>query len=289
MSNFISSSPARGLRASPPVSKVTALPISASGLASSAPGPHVVQADQAGLLFGSLRDAGKRAHPQRPDGLLVEHRRGQRRIALRAVAGVLSQRRRSELVGRCVAEIAGAVLRVGHHGCAVHGRRDVVVGADDQAGDGGLVGRAGLVAGEAVGREQRAGDDRLDDLVADVVGQLPAERAGAALARPIVGHRRRYPRPLGVERRPRTEPDQEHAAAVVVGQREPLERAAGLAGVKQRSQLTPGQVVRDALVFEYSDDDRVGAGGERTVGARLDVHGRSRYQATALGQTPTTT
>ncbi len=121
--------------------------------------------------------------------------------------------------------------------------------------------------------EQRALDESFDDVRADVVRHLPAQRARPQLPRATVGHGRCDPRALGVEPVAIAEADEDRAGAAGVGDRETLELAACLAGGQQRAERVPGQIVGDVVALENPHHDRVGAGGERTFSRRLDVHG----------------
>ena len=74
MSNFMSTMRRLGLTARPPLSNVTALPISASRRDSAAARRAVVaQRDQPRVLLGALGDRGERAHPQSAELLAAEH------------------------------------------------------------------------------------------------------------------------------------------------------------------------------------------------------------------------
>ena len=148
-----------------------------------------------------------------------------------------------------------------------------------------LAGGSRLVAGEAVAGQHRAGDQSGDDLVPDVgtagvsrCWQLPAQRAGAELAGATQDRRRGNPGALAIELGPGAEPDEQDAPTVVVDDGEALGGAAGFARVQQGLQHAPGKIVRDAFVRKDADRDRVGAGGERVLATRLDLHVAARYQ-----------
>ena len=91
-----------------------------------------------------------------------------------------------------------------------------MVGAEKQALDGPpLVARS--IGVEAVVVERGALDDRGNDGVIDVMGDLPAEGDGAQLAGASVGGGRRHAHPLGVELRARSQPDENEPALFIVG------------------------------------------------------------------------
>ncbi len=116
-----------------------------------------------------------------------------------------------------------------------------------------------LVAVEPVRVQQRALDEPGDDVVIDVVGHLPAQRAAPSSRRAPVHGRGRDARPLGVELGAGAQPDDDHAPAVDVRQRQALERRSGLAGLEQRPRAAARQIVRDASPSNSADDDRVRA------------------------------
>ena len=72
MSHFISSMPAAGLIEMPPLSKVTPLPIKASGGAPTSPAVPAHH-DQPRRAHAALRDAEQRTHAETAHALLVEH------------------------------------------------------------------------------------------------------------------------------------------------------------------------------------------------------------------------
>ena len=156
----------------------------------------------------------------------------------------------------------------------MHGVGDVVVGGDDHLVELArrIVLGARPIAVEAIAGQDRALDERGGHVVGDVVGQLPAQRARAELARAAVDGRRGDPRALGVEAVARAEADEQPAPAVGVVQGEVLEARARLAGLEQRAQRRPLEVVRDPLVVEDADRDRVGLGGGGSVGGGGGVH-----------------
>ena len=97
----------------------------------------------------------------------------------------------------------------------------------------------------------------------------------AQLLRAAEHGRRGDPRPLGIELRARAEPGDDVAPPLGVRHRELAQPALGLAGIHQRLQHA-AVVVRDALVLEDADDDRVGVRGGRGVRGRCDSHARAR-------------
>ena len=126
---------------------------------------------------------------------------------------------------------------------------------------------------ERVGREQRALDERADVCVGDVVRDLPAQRLGAELlarGRATVAAATRAC--SGSKSDAPAEPGDDVAPALGVRHGELAQPALGLAGVHQRLQHA-AVVVRDALVLEDADDDRVGVGGGRCISGRCHSHG----------------
>ena len=149
-----------------------------------------------------------------------------------------------------------------------------MVGAEQQPLNGpvGPVVVVALVAVKPVGPEDGALDQPGDDLIADVVWDLPAERVGAEFDGPVMGDARGGPRALGVELGAVAEADQDVAAPVGVGDRQPLELALGLAAVEHRLERAAGQIVGYALVLEHADHDRVGARFGGILGGGLHFH-----------------
>jgi hypothetical protein len=105
------------------------------------------------------------------------------------------------------------------------------------------------------------GEDRALDEArrVGVMGDLPAQRAGAELARPAGDGRGGHPRALAVEVVALAEPHEHVAEAAGVRDGELAQARAGLAGVDQALEH-PVDVVGDPLSFEDADGDRVGAG-----------------------------
>ena len=114
MSNFMSVIELAGLIARPPLSNVTALPISASRGVLGALG-LVDELDHPRVLVGSLGDGGERTHPALADLIAVEDRDAQRVVAVGEFGRVVGERRRRQVIGRRVGEVAGAVLGRGEH------------------------------------------------------------------------------------------------------------------------------------------------------------------------------
>ena len=154
-----------------------------------------------------------------------------------------------------------------------------MVGGDDEVVDGGgLLGRRVLVAVEAIGGEDRALGERARDVVADVVGDLPAQRPRAELARARLRGGRGDAGALSGEVLARPQADEQPALAVGVGDGEVLEGRLGLAGVEQRLELAAARVVCDALALEDADGDGVGRGVARRVGGGGHAHGRPHHR-----------
>ena len=149
------------------------------------------------------------------------------------------------------------------------GSDDVVVGAEEQPLRSGRrpSSSSPLVAVKPVGAQQRAldepGDDRRRRRGAGPPSTACRCRARRARSWATPGG---DPGPLGVELGAVAEADQDVAAPVGVGDRQPLELALGLAAVEQRLERAAGQIVGYALVLEHADDDRVGAGFGGTLG-----------------------
>jgi hypothetical protein len=80
------------------------------------------------------------------------------------------------------------------------------------------------------------------------------------------------PRALGVEALARAQPDEQPAPSVGAVQGEVPEARARLAGLEQRTQRPPVEIVRDPLVVEDADRDRVGLRGGGGVGGGGGVH-----------------
>ena len=87
----------------------------------------------------------------------------------------------------------------------------------------------GLVGVEAVGREHRPLDEGADDIVADVMRDLPAEALAPELRSPLGCERCEHTCPFGVEIVALPEPDEQPPLAGGVGQGEVLEGTFALA------------------------------------------------------------
>ena len=233
----------------------------------------VVEADQPGRLVRSLGHGRECAHALLADRPLTEHRVPEAET-VGELLGVRCQRGRGQVVGRRVAQVAGAVLSAGQDRRHAHRLGYVVVGADQQPLHLARV-LVWLVALEPVGVQQRAVDQRFDDLVVDVMRNLPAHRGGAQLAGATVRDAGRHARPLGLELVAGAQPDEHEAPALGVGYRQALELPLRLARLEECVQRATGHIVSDALALEHANHDRVGARVEWALSGRLDLHRRS--------------
>ena len=178
---------------------------------------------------------------------------------------------RRHVIGRRVAEVAGAILGVGDGRGPADLIRDVVMGADDQALE--PAGKFGsLVTVEPVRMQERAFDETVDDGVVDVVRHLPAHGPRAEFSRPALRDRGHDACPLGVEQGSGAQPDEDEPPILGVQQGQSLVLAAALAGLQQLPQGLAGQIVGHVLAVEHADHDRVRAGLEWAGGRPFDVH-----------------
>ena len=238
-------------------------------------GPVVAQRDQRGLCAAGLRDRRERSHPAleqlRPTGDVHAHavdRCGQ-------FACANSQRSGIEVVRRPVLKIACAVLGGRKDLGASDSCAHLVVRAENERADFGanvIIRRRCLEQFEAIASKERALDKAAEDIVADVVRYLPAERLRADLARASKHVRRYQPRSLGIERRALTKPDEDHPAVAGAGQRQMLERRPRLASFQQCGKRAACEIVGDALPGEDADRDRVRAAVERCGGCGGNPH-----------------
>ncbi len=220
----------------------------------------VAQRDQPGVLVGAAGDARERAHARGLDAFAVEHLDAHAVERLRA----LGQRARREHVRRPVLQVTRGVDR-GRHGRGLRGgRAHVVVGGQHQRAEAAVLG--GLELAIAVGRQQRPLDQRADVRVGDVVRDLPAQRLGPQLLGARHHARGGHARPLGIEVAPGAEAGDDVAAPVGVRHGQLAQPPSRLARIDQRLQ-DAAVIVRDPLVLEDADGDRVGARGGRGLRA----------------------
>ena len=214
--------------------------------------------------------------PTAPDRVLVEHGHRHRVMAPRQLARRSRPARSAS--GRWPACCRGrgrgsGAMRPWPPGRPTAGH--VVMGADDQALHAGArvpvpgSGRSGRRAAACPRR------GRGDDLVVDVMRHLPAQ----ASRRRARGRGRRPPRPrparpLGVERVPGAEPDEDEAPALGVRHGQPPEARGGPRRTRAAPPSSPpGSIVGDVLALEHADHDRVGVGLPADAGGRgFDVH-----------------
>ena len=267
MSIFISCMPAEGLIEMPPVSKVTPLPTRPSVSPRAAAG--VAQDDQPRRLLAALADGDQAAHLLRGDLLAAEDLDADRVVRGGDLLGPLGQEgRRGDVDGQAL-QVAGAVLGLGADaGGLGRARRAPGCASSDQRLERGRRGVLGVLAEEAVeavGAEDRAGDDALGDrLVVVGLGQHPGERGGLELAGLLA--RRGPPRPAArsassSSRLPRpTTSTRPGCSGWIVASflKAPLASPAPAAPSAQRA----GQL----LALEEADDEQVGVdlGGARS-------------------------
>ena len=178
-----------GLSEIPPESNVTALPTSASSGASPSDSPAPLYSSRISQACSREPCATAANAPIPASRIAVSP--STRRLDAEPpgeLLGVIGERRRRQVVGGRVAEVAGPVLGGRHDRRGPDRLGDVVVGAQRERLNLTLARvvrrRVRLVAVEPVRVQQRALDEPLDDVVADMVGDLPAHLRRAQLARP---------------------------------------------------------------------------------------------------------
>ena len=141
----------------------------------------------------------------------------------------MRQRCRWQIVARGVPQVAGAVLGAAQDRRRAHRLGHVVMGTQEQCLDPARVFLV-LVALEPVGVQHRAVNQSLDDRVGHVVGDLPAQRGGADLARAAMRHGCGDARSLAVEGPTITQPDEDDPLVLGMYDGQALELPAGFAG-----------------------------------------------------------
>ena len=182
--------------------------------------------------------AAKAPIPRRADLVATGHGHSERLVLLGEPGGVVAQGGGGEVVGRRVAQVAGAVLGGDQGRRAADGGRNVVAVTEDQRLQSrGLVGGRWLVTQVAIGRQDRALHERLDDLGTGRRRNLPAQRLTANLAGSALDQGGDPAGAFGVELRAGAEPGQDQAATVMMGQCQPAVGGAGLVRCQQGGQL----------------------------------------------------
>ena len=190
MSNFISSIFAERLQPDPAGVERDAPCRPAPAAVRVASGAVVGDPDQPRVLAGALRDRGERPHPGAAD-LSPRPASSPRRRRSRSARRARRTRRAPRASGRwraCCRDRAPGSARSAIVAAVRDRRAEVVVGAEDQLVQLRAPRRRRVasapVAIEAVVAQQRALDEPGDDLIADVMGNLPAQRARRAAPGP---------------------------------------------------------------------------------------------------------
>jgi hypothetical protein len=238
----------------------------------------VSERDQLRLLVGPPGDAGEGAHPGRLDLRAAHDLQRDRVVAVRDLARALGQRGRREVVGGPVLEVAREVHRLADDAAPLDGRGHVVVGGDDQLAELGAVVLvvAALEHREVVGAHHAALDEGRGVRVGDMVRELPAQRARTELTRARDDAAGDDPGAFRVELVALAEAGDEPAPALGVGERELAKGGLGLARVGERAEHAARRVVRDPLLLEQADRDRVRPRPWRRLGGGADVHAKPR-------------
>jgi hypothetical protein len=166
-----------------------------------------------------------------------------------------------------------------------------LVGGDDQLVDAGaavlvLVVALALEQRELVGAHHAALHERRGVGVGDVVGELPAQRLGPELAGAGDHAAGDDPGALGIELVALAQPGDQPALAVGMGEGELAVAGLGLTGIHQRAEHAVRRVVRDLLILEETDRDRVRPRPWRRLGSGANLHAKARILVSRPCPTP---